>query len=101
MDRAEFIKKFLAGLFFVCGIGLLVIVVFVIGLERGFSEPKFQVTVLFKEVGGLGQGAPIRISGVIVGVVGPISFLDEEIEGRSIKVVLNIYKKYEPQFKKC
>ncbi len=101
MDRGEFIKKFLAGLFFVCGIALLVVVVFVIGLERGFSEPKFQVTVLFKEVGGLGQGAPIRISGVTVGAIGSIAFLGEEIEGRSVKVVLNIYKKHEPQFKKC
>lgn len=101
MDRGERIKKLLAGLFFICGIGLLVVVVFVIGLERGFSEPKFQVTVLFKEVSGLGQGAPIRISGVTVGVVGAITFLDQEISGRSIKVMLNIYKKFESQFKKC
>lgn len=101
MERNEFIKKFLAGLFFVLGIGILVGVVFIIGLERGFSEPKFQVTVLFKEIGGLGSGAPIRISGLSVGNVGTLEFLDQEIAGRSIKVTLNIYKKYDAQFKKC
>ena len=101
MDRSEFTKKFLAGLFFVLGIGILVGVIFIIGLERGFSEPKFQVTVLFKEVGGLGHGAPIRISGLAVGTVGSIEFLEHEVEGRNLKVVLNIYKKFESQFLKC
>jgi phospholipid/cholesterol/gamma-HCH transport system substrate-binding protein len=101
MERSEFIKKFLAGLFFVLGIAMLVGVVFIIGLERGFSESKFQVTVLFKEVGGLGYGAPIRISGLAVGNVGAIEFLDQEIEGRNLKVTMNIFRKYEVQFRKC
>jgi ABC-type transporter Mla subunit MlaD len=101
MERSEFTKKFLAGLFFVLGIAILVGVVFVIGLERGFSQPKFQVTVLFKEIGGLGYGAPIRISGLAVGNVGAIEFLDQEIGGRNLKVTLNIYKKFDMQFKKC
>ena len=101
MDRGEFIKKFLAGLFFVFGVGLLVFITFVIGLEKGFAQPKFQVAVLFKEVAGLGTGAPIRISGLSVGNVGTIEFLDQEIEGRNLKVTMNIYKKYEQQFKKC
>jgi phospholipid/cholesterol/gamma-HCH transport system substrate-binding protein len=101
MERSEFVKKFLAGLFFVLGIAMLVGVIFVIGLQRGFSEAKFQVTVLFKEVGGLGNGAPIRISGLAVGNVSSIEFLSQEIEGRNLKVMMNIYKKYEAQFKKC
>jgi len=101
MERSDFAKKFLAGLFFVLGIAILVGVVFIIGLERGFSERKFQVTALFKEVGGLNYGAPIRISGLAVGNVGTIEFLDQEIQGRNLKVALNIYKKYETQYKKC
>ena len=101
MERNEFIKKFLAGLFFVLGIAILVGVVFIIGLERGFTEPKFQAVVLFKEVGGLNYGAPVRISGLAVGNVGSIEFLDQDIAGRNLKVILNVYKKYEPQFRKC
>ncbi len=101
MERSEFIKKFLAGLFFVLGIAMMVGVVFVIGLERGFAESKFQVTVLFKEVGGLSYGAPIRISGLAVGNVGAIEFLNQEIAGRNLKVTMNIFRKYEEQFRKC
>ncbi len=99
-NNAEF-KKFLAGLFFMAGIILFAVSIFFIGIDRGLTQPKFQVIALFNEVGGLAEGAPIRISGVNVGVVGAVNFLNEPIEGRSLKVDLNIFKKYEFQFRKC
>ncbi len=101
MEDKMSIKKTAAGLFFVFGIALIGISVFFIGLDRGLTEQKFEVIALFKEVGGLRTGAPIRISGVNVGVVKEVDFLDEPIENRSLKVVLNIFKKYEFQFRKC
>ena len=94
-------KKLAAGLFFVIGLGLIAVSVFFIGLDRGLTEPKFQVIALFNQVGGLVGGAPIRISGVDVGVVGSVDFLSQPIDGRSIKVQLNIFKKYEFEFRKC
>lgn len=101
MEQPLLIRRVLAGLFFIIGIALIVLVVFFIGVDRGFTQPKFQVDVLFNEVGGLIEGAPIRISGVDVGSVGAIHFLDEPIEGRSLKVKLSILRKYEFQFRKC
>ncbi len=101
MEQPLLIRRILAGLFFIIGIALIVLVVFFIGVDRGFTQPKFQVDVLFNEVGGLIEGAPIRISGVDVGSVGEIHFLDEPVEGRSLKVKLNILRKYEFQFRKC
>lgn len=101
MDDRLTIKKLAAGIFFVLGIALFAVCVFVIGMDRGMTQPKFQVLALFKEAGGLIQGAPIRISGINVGVVSSVDFLQEPIEGRSIKVTLNIFKKYEFQFRKC
>jgi len=94
-------KKLAAGLFFVIGLGLIAVSVFFIGLDRGLTQPKFQVIVLFHQVGGVVEGSPIRISGVDVGVVGAVDFLSQPIEGRSLKVRLDIYKKYEFQFRKC
>ena len=56
---------------------------------------------MFHQVGGLAEGSPIRISGVDVGVVGAIDFLRQPIEGRSLKVRMDIFKKYEFEFRKC
>jgi phospholipid/cholesterol/gamma-HCH transport system substrate-binding protein len=95
------IKKLAAGLFFIIGLGLIAVSVFFIGLDRGLTEPKFQVIALFNQVGGLVEGSPIRISGVDVGVVGAVDFLSQPIEGRSLKVRLDIFKKYEFEFLKC
>lgn len=101
MDKGLSLKKLAAGFFFVAGIALIGVSIFFIGLDRGLTQPKFQVIALFDEVGGLVEGAPIRVSGVNVGVVGSVDFLDQPIEGRSLKVTMNIFKKYEFQFRKC
>lgn len=95
------LKKLAAGLFFIIGLGLIAVSVFFIGLDRGLTEPKFQVIALFNQVGGLVEGSPIRISGVDVGVVGAVDFLNRPIEGRSLKVRMDIFKKYEFEFRKC
>ena len=95
------LKKLAAGLFFITGLSLIAVSVFFIGLDRGLTEPKFQVIALFHQVGGLAEGSPIRISGVNVGVVGTVDFLSQPIEGRSLKVRMDIFKKYEFEFRKC
>ena len=95
------IKKLAAGVFFIAGLVLIAVSVFFIGIDRGLTEPKFQVIALFNQVGGLVEGSPIRISGVDVGVVGAVDFLSQPIEGRSLKVRLDIFKKYEFEFRKC
>ena len=100
MEKSAF-KKMLAGLFFASGIILVAVSVFFIGIDRGLTQPKFEVIVLFNQVGGLVEGAPIRISGVNVGIVKSVDFLNDPIEGRSLKVVMDIFKKYELQFRKC
>ena len=101
MDQKEVLKRVLAALFFIIGTALLVTVTFVIGLRHGIAEQKFSSQALFKNVTGLNTGAPVRLAGINVGMVEDISFLDEEYEGRNIKVTLNIYKKYDKQFMKC
>jgi phospholipid/cholesterol/gamma-HCH transport system substrate-binding protein len=100
-NNAENIKRIVAGLFFMMGLALIAISVFFIGLDRGLTQPKFQVIALFNQVGGLVEGSPIRISGVDVGIVGAVDFLRQPVEGRSLKVTMEIYKKYEFEFRKC
>jgi phospholipid/cholesterol/gamma-HCH transport system substrate-binding protein len=97
MLKDDAIKQFWAGMFFLVGIVLVAGVIFFIGFNKGFSQPKISMTVVFDKVGGLTEGAPVRLSGVTVGLVDTISFLPEELMGRGIAVKLNIYKKFEKQ----
>ena len=101
MDKRDVNRRIWAGTFFLTGIVLVIFVVLVIGIEKGLTEPRFQMQVLFREIGGLTVGAPVNLSGVNVGTVGTIDFLHHEIEGRGVAVTLNIYKKFEEQMKKA
>jgi len=100
MQQKDQIKRITAGVFLFFCIILIVFVVFTIGLEKGFTEPKIQMTVLFHRVGGLMMGAPVRLSGVTVGTVSEIDFIEEEVHGRAVRVTLSLYKKYEMQLRK-
>jgi len=100
MDKKDFVKRLYAGIFFLIGIGLIIVVVLAIGMEKGLTQPKFQAAVLYRDVGGLSVGAPVRLSGVTIGTVAKIDFLDEQIKGRGVKVTLNIFRRYRKQFEK-
>jgi len=100
MGTKDVLKKFFAGFFFLTCIAMIIGTIFVIGVEKGFTEPKFKMTALFNEVGGLTMGAPVRLSGVTVGTVSDIDFLEKDVEGRSVKVELSLYEKYRKQLHK-
>jgi phospholipid/cholesterol/gamma-HCH transport system substrate-binding protein len=98
MKQSEFLRNVVAGLFVIIGIFLIISFITTIGQDKGFARSKFQLRVLFSNVGGLFEGAPVRLSGVNVGSVSDISFLPRQIDGRRVKVVLNIYTEYKEQF---
>ena len=100
MEKKYFHRSLLAGTFFLTGILLVSIIVLTIGIEKGLTRPSFDVTVLYREVGGLSIGAPVALSGVNVGTVRSIDFLDKEVDGRGVKVVMHVYDKYRKQLEK-
>ncbi len=100
MEKKDFLKKLSAGLFFIFSIIMIAVVIFKIGVEKGMTQPRFKMMVLFHNVGGLSLGAPVTLSGVNIGTVYGIDFADPEIEGRGVKVTLNVFKQYEAQLYK-
>ncbi len=100
MPKDDVIKQVWAGIFFFLGVILVAGVVVFIGINKGLAEPKFTVRVLFDKVGGLTEGAPVRLSGVTVGRVERIGFIVDDIDGRGIEVVLDVYRKFEPQIRR-
>ncbi len=97
MEQKEFSRNLYAGVFFIIGIILIGVVVLTIGMEKGITQPKFQMQAFFREVGGLIVGSPIRLSGVNVGTVAKIDFLKEEVDGRNVAVTMNLFSRYRDQ----
>jgi len=97
MEKSMFYKNFLSGVFFLGGIVLVFGIIFMIGKDSGFSQPKFHVQVLFRDVGGLIEGARVQLAGVNVGSVSDIRFLDKKIEGRRVRVEVSILNRYKKQ----
>jgi ABC-type transporter Mla subunit MlaD len=97
VEKKELLRKFLAGGFFVAGLVLILAVIFILGKDKGFAQPKFRVAVLFRDVGGLIDGAPVRLRGVNVGTVSDINFLDREVQGRRVKVEVDIFDQFRDQ----
>jgi len=97
MEKNAALRNIISGAFFIGGIALILLVVFMIGKDKGFTQPKFKATVLFRNVGGLIEGAPVQLAGVNVGTVSNISFLDKKVDGRRVKVEVNIFNRYKKQ----
>jgi len=94
-------KELMAGVFFVAGIIIFVLLLFFVGMKEGIIESKYPVEVIFKNIGGLTTGAPVRLLGVNVGSVSHIDFLKEPLGDNKVRVVLSIYEKYKNQVQKC
>jgi len=99
MDKQETIKQIMASAFFVAGIALIVLFIFTIGKDKGFYQKKFQVEMHFSNVGGLVEGAPVRLHGVNIGNVASIDFLEQENQGRKVSVKANIFNRFKEQLK--
>lgn len=63
------------GLFVVATLMLGAIGVLLLGKSRHVFEPRVRVRATFEDVGGLVQGAPVRVAGVNVGTVAQIQFV--------------------------
>jgi hypothetical protein len=98
MDSQTMSKKVLAGAFVILGTFLILMFIFTLGKDKGLTRAKFQMKVLFMNVGGLSEGAPVRLAGVNVGNVASIDFLRQAYEQRRVQVTVNIFEKYRAQF---
>lgn len=88
-----------AGLFIALGIGLALLVVFVIGKERNLFDKQNRYTGAFENVDGLGSDSPVRLGGVNVGRVTSIKF-GSDLDDKRIIVTMEVVKKYEERIRK-
>jgi phospholipid/cholesterol/gamma-HCH transport system substrate-binding protein len=88
-----------AGLFIALGLGLAMLVVFVIGKERNLFDKQNTYTGAFENVDGLQFDSPVRLGGVNVGRVTSIKF-GSDLGDKRIIVSMEVVKKYEERIRK-
>jgi phospholipid/cholesterol/gamma-HCH transport system substrate-binding protein len=67
------------GIFIFLGSALLILGIFLLGNKQAIFKSTYNVKAYFDNVGGLREGAPVRMSGVDVGAVSEIKILGEEV----------------------
>ena len=72
-------KKFKVrlGLFIIGGLMIFVIAIFIIGKQEHLFDPVFKISTTFHNVSGLEAGSNIRYSGINVGTVDNIKFIND------------------------
>lgn len=88
-----------AGLFIAFGLGLAMLVVFVIGKERNLFDKHNLYTGAFENVDGLQFDSPVRLGGVNVGRVTNIRF-GKDLDDKRIIVTMEVVTKYEERIRK-
>ncbi len=65
------------GLFVLAGIILLVVVLYILGLQRGFFRSTVELRTHFAQVSGLREGNNVRFAGIDVGMVTSITIIND------------------------
>ncbi|MBK9488405.1 MAG: MCE family protein [Haliscomenobacter sp.] len=77
------------GIFVLCGLFLLILTLYFIGKNRGMFTDSFELKTRFRAVNGLMSGNNVRYSGIEIGAVESVVFLNDT----SIEVTMNIQTK--------
>lgn len=83
-------RTVVVGIFIFVGLVIFCLAVLVLGGQKKAFMPSVQVRTMFQDVGGLAKGNNVWYSGVKVGSIKKISFL----EPHKIEVLINIDKNY-------
>src|SRR3990172_1245163 len=97
-DRRQVALQTRVGAFLLTALIVLLTLVYFLGRSGQYFEAKYFVNAEFEGVGGLVDGATVRLAGVPVGRVSKISLPAEN--GGRIRVVLGLTKKVQNRIRK-
>lgn len=80
------------GLFVLVSLVVFLALVYFLGRQGRLFEPKYELTAEFTEVGGLTEGATVRLAGVQVGRVTKVRL--PEAPGQKVRVTLAIARRF-------
>lgn len=97
-ERREVGKRFRVGVFVLVALAAGVAMVYALGARARLFEPRYTVHADFTEVGGLNDGATVRLAGVQIGRVSGVNLPTEP--GGKVRVDLSIAKQFSTRVRK-
>ena len=97
-EQRELVRRLRVGVFILAGLVALVGMVYLLGARARLFEPRYTIHAEFTEVGGLTDGATVRLAGVQIGRVTGVR-LPAEPGGR-VQVDLTIAKQFADRVRK-
>lgn len=97
-DRRQLALQIRTGLFVVISLVVFGILVYLLGGQLQILEAKYNLTAEYAQVGGLLQGAVVRLAGVQIGRVTGVTL--SEAPGGKVRVTLEIRRRFAKQIRK-
>src|SRR5438309_3618118 len=97
-ERRELGVKFRVGLFVLVALAVFLATIYALGARARLFEARYVVYADFTEVGGLTEGATVRLAGVQIGRVAGVHLPGEP--GGKVRVDLDITRRYADRIRK-
>ena len=96
--RRQLALQMRIGVFVLVSLGVLIVLIYLLGAQARYFERKYEIAAEFTEVGGLTQGATVRLAGVQIGRVTRVSL--PETPGAKVRVSLTIARRFADRIRK-
>jgi phospholipid/cholesterol/gamma-HCH transport system substrate-binding protein len=97
-ERLERRQKLRVGVFVLIGLGVFLAMIYALGARARLFEPRFTVHAEFTEVGGLVEGATVRLAGVQIGRVSGVHLPPQP--GGKVRIDLTIARRFGDRIRK-
>lgn len=97
-ERLERLQKLRVGVFVLIGLAAFLGMVYALGARARLFEPRFTIHAEFTEVGGLVEGATVRLAGVQIGRVSGVHLPPEP--GGKVRVDMSIARRFGGRIRK-
>jgi phospholipid/cholesterol/gamma-HCH transport system substrate-binding protein len=91
-DGRSFSLQIRIGAFILAGLGVFLAIIYLLGAQARYFERKYDLIAEFAEVGGLVEGATVRLAGVQIGRVTEVTLPPQP--GGKVRVTLTIAQRF-------
>ena len=97
-ERSELGRKLRVGIFVIASLVAFLAMIYALGAKSRLFEAKYTIHAEFTEVGGLSEGATVRLAGVQIGRVSGVELPSQP--GGKVRVNLSIAKRFSDRVRK-